>query len=117
MLLQSGEDAEVIVEEPKTEKFVQFSKEDGGIVFDLPTMALTPDEARKAKDLLPKMGIALRKTTGKDPKTLKEFPLESWQKACSEDAVDDAVSAAVGAMREVYGFGDDVQFKITRMWE
>ncbi len=53
LLENSGDGWFLILEEPVSEKFVQFAYEEGqDLVFDCPTMAFSPDELKKAIEVM-----------------------------------------------------------------
>ncbi|MEM7138032.1 MAG: hypothetical protein AAF500_15735 [Myxococcota bacterium] len=50
-----AEDRALVVEDPVTKKFVQFSG--SGLKFDLPAMPLSPEEAARAEETMKRLGI------------------------------------------------------------
>lgn len=62
LLERCGEGTCVIIEDTKTEKFVQFAGvESEGLIFDLPREAMSDKELARAKKVLPTMGIVFGK--------------------------------------------------------
>ena len=56
-----GEDWFTVLEEPKADKFIQFTYDEGyGIQLDLPVVALTEEELVKAEKLMAEYGITKR---------------------------------------------------------
>lgn len=70
-----GEDWFVVLEDAKTEKFIQFTYDEGyGLQLDLPLVALEKDEAPKAEKLLAEYNITAREV---------EYPEDD--ECCCED--------------------------------
>ncbi|GAB4275090.1 MAG: hypothetical protein Kow0029_15950 [Candidatus Rifleibacteriota bacterium] len=95
----------VIMEEPDSEKFVQFAfDEDSGLYFDCPIMAFSDDELRAAHRVMKRFGVSFD-----DPKADQDF---------SSINTDVGFDAELGAQiasaffREVFLFSDNVSFNI-----
>jgi hypothetical protein len=116
MLTQSV-DPFLIVEDSKTQKFIQFYNEGGKILIDLPEVALTADEVPLAKKYFATCGISPQKIDGKDPETGKTFVSTSWTAIYAPEQVDDVVNIALGALFDIYGVSQSSQLSFTKGWE
>ena len=127
-----GEDWFTVLEEPKSEKFIQFTYDEGyGLQVDLPVVALQPEELKKAEKLMGEYGIAKRVIEppeddcccGEDHEHGEhcdcgcEDDEESDEKFESfNEKVDDnnkAVEIAYRVFKEVYGLSDDTAVNVT----
>ena len=128
-----GEDWFTVLEEPKSEKFIQFTYDEGyGLQVDLPVVALQPEELVKAEKLMGEYGIAKRVMEppaddccccGEDHEHGEhcdcgcEDDEESDEKFESfNEKVDDnnkAVEIAYRVFKEVYGLSDDTAINVT----
>ena len=128
-----GEDWFTVLEEPKSEKFIQFTYDEGyGLQVDLPVVALQPEELAKAEKLMGEYGIAKRVMEppeddccccGEDHEHGEhcdcgcEDDEESDEKFESfNEKVDDnnkAVEIAYRVFKEVYGLTDDTAINVT----
>ena len=128
-----GEDWFTVLEEPKSEKFIQFTYDEGyGLQVDLPVVALQPEELAKAEKLMGEYGISKRVMEppeddccccGEDHEHGEhcdcgcEDDEESDEKFESfNEKVDDnnkAVEIAYRVFKEVYGLPDDTAINVT----
>ncbi|MHC4213708.1 MAG: hypothetical protein ACYSWP_10090 [Planctomycetota bacterium] len=116
-MLDQSIDAFVIIEEPITKKFVQFSNKDGDIFFDVPKIALDEAETKRAHKYFPKHDIVLRVDTGIDIETSEYTRIESWWRIFPSDKVDVVVNICIGTFFEVYDLESTSKFIITKGWE
>lgn len=118
LLKNSGDGWFCIIEEPKTEKFVQFAYDQKeGIWFDLPKPALTDEELELAKTLLAKYDIKLfAPSIGADVEDLdcglNEDVFKTFNKHLGTD-IELATEIAYAVMRKVYKLGEDTNLDIT----
>ena len=129
-----GEDWFTVLEEPKSEKFIQFTYDEGyGLQLDLPVVALQPEELEKAEKLMGEYGISKREIEppeddccccsdehehGEDcdcnccdgeEKCTEKF--ESFNEKIESN--DKAVEIAYRVFKEVYGMSDDTNINVT----
>lgn len=105
---RNGEDSFVIIEEPKSKKFIQFSVDQGDLLFDFPEM---DDEStnKKAKLYFQSVGIEFPVINEYiDPETEKPFEAKSYQLDLYQN-VDIATRFAIRVIRNVHGIGDTVK--------
>jgi len=103
----------VVIEEPKSKKFLQFGHKD--LWVDLPCQTLSADELSRAERVMGRFGI---------PKETHPTPIldgstmlmTSFQKCLGYD-IELAVRVAEAVFREVYLFPADVQLQFTRIEE
>ncbi|OGK06170.1 MAG: hypothetical protein A2W80_13805 [Candidatus Riflebacteria bacterium GWC2_50_8] len=109
-----GEGWFIILEEPDTEKFVQFAyDEDTGLIFDLPFQALDEDELVRARQVLGEVGV------GDEVASIFDSPdgeavgeQRSFNSMVGSD-VDQAVDLVHRVFTYVYGFDDKTRFNVT----
>jgi hypothetical protein len=112
-----GEGWFIILEEPETEKFVQFAYDEGsGLVFDLPFQALDEDELARARQVLGEVGV------GDEVASIFDSPdgeavgeQRSFNSMVGKD-VDRAVDLVYRVFTYVYGFDDKTRFNVTISW-
>ena len=114
-LLKRPAGAILIIEEPRSKKFVQFAgSRDEPLLLDLPAEPLSPEELRKAKALFAEMGYP-------GPETYQVLESPGGPPAGKQTSfhvkfgtdVDKATELAVAVLHRVYGFGEDVELKLT----
>lgn len=109
-----GEGWFIILEEPDTEKFVQFAyDEDTGLIFDLPFQALDEDELVRARQVLGEVGV------GDEVASIFDSPdgeavgeQRSFNSMVGSD-VEQAVDLVHRVFTYVYGFDDKTRFNVT----
>ncbi|EKD84417.1 MAG: hypothetical protein ACD_39C00061G0001 [uncultured bacterium] len=109
-----GEGWFIILEEPDTEKFVQFAyDEDTGLIFDLPFQALDEDELVRARQVLGEAGV------GDEVASIFDSPdgeaigeQRSFNSMVGSD-VEQAVDLVHRVFTYVYGFDDKTRFNVT----
>jgi hypothetical protein len=106
----------VIVQEAQTRKYIQFYNEEGQILIDLPEIALSEDEARRAGEYFSRHGIPFV-VVENEIESGAESTLESWQRVYPAGEMDAVLDVAFGAMVEVYGFDSNVELEVIRGWE
>jgi hypothetical protein len=121
LLKNSGEGWFCIIEDPKTEKFVQFAyDEEEGLWFDLPKPALTKKELEVALDLLSGYDIKLMAPGiededcehGNEDCECHEEVFETFNKHLGRDK-QLAAEIAYAVMRQVYNLKDDTKLDVT----
>ena len=116
MLTQST-DPFLIVEDSKTQNFIQFYNEDGRILLDLPEVALTPTEVNAAQRYFRKCGIRLKEAEAIDPETGKTFFIKTWTDTFAPEQTDKVVNMALGALFEIYDISESTRLTLTKGWE
>lgn len=129
-----GEDWFSVIEEPKSEKFIQFTYDEGyGLQIDLPVVALQPEELQKAEKLMAEYGIAKRVIEPSeddccccgdgdehgedcdcnccDGEEDCEKSFESFNEKMENN--DKAIEIACRVFKEVYGLSDKTDLNIT----
>jgi hypothetical protein len=114
LLKNSGEGWFCIIEDPKTEKFVQFAfDEEEGLWFDLPKPALTKKELEVALDLLSGYDIKLITPGIEDEDDEDDDDVfETFNKHLGTDK-QLAAEIAYAVMRQVYNLKDDTRLDVT----
>jgi len=105
----------VIIEEPKSGKFIQFSGSiDEPLLLDLPAQALSPDELNKAKRVFKEFGYS-----GPETYQLQEYPggppageQTSFMVKFGSD-IDRATQFSVVVLYQVYGLDESTRLKLT----
>ena len=117
-----------VLEEPKKEKFIQFTYDEGyGLQVDLPVVALQPDELAKAEKLMAEYGISKIEVSATedcccceedhdheehcDCGCESEEKFESFNKKIDEYYL--ASDIAYRVFKEVYGYDDDTALNVT----
>ncbi len=116
-MLRQTTDPFLIVEDPNTQNFIQFSNEDGRILIDLPQSALTPDQMKAAQSYFQRCVIPLKETEGEDPETGDTVVNESWQSTYAPGQTDKVVQIAFGALFEIHGISNSTRLALTKGWE
>lgn len=107
----------VIVEDPRSGAFVQFTVDDRDrLLIDLPVVALDDEAAARAKAFFAAADIPLVTTSATDPRTGEEFRTESYQKTFDPAAVDEVAALALEIFAEVHRL-PDVEHGIVKGWE
>ena len=116
-MLSQSTDPFLIVENPRTQDFIQFYNEDGKILLDLPEIALTPDEINRAQSYFADCGIKPKKTDAKDPETGETLTYKTWAETYPPEDIDRALNIALGALFEIYGISESTRLTIEKGWE
>ncbi|MEO6034104.1 MAG: hypothetical protein ABIQ35_02500 [Verrucomicrobiota bacterium] len=100
----------VIIEEPRSKKFVQFGWKT--LMVDLPSQTLSGDEMQRAESVMSRFGVP-KKTypIGTPQDTVLQT---SFQKHFGDDS-ETAVRVTEAVFREIYLFPSDVHLKFTRV--
>ena len=131
-----GDDWFTVLEEPQSEKFIQFTYDEGyGLQLDLPVVALKPEELEKAEKLMAEYGIAKKVIEPSeddccccgdeeehehgencncnccDGEEVCEQKFESFNEKMDNN--DKAVEIAYRVFKEVYGLSDDTAINVT----
>ena len=114
-LLKRPSGAFVIIEEPKSGKFIQFAGSvDEPILLDLPAQVLSPDEMDKAKRVFTEFGYS-----GPETYQLQEYPggppageQTSFMVKFGSD-VDQATQFSVAVLYQIFGLNDSTRLKLT----
>ncbi len=114
-LLERPSGAFVIIEEPKSGKFIQFAGSiNESLLLDLPTQTLSAEEFEKAKSVFDEFGYSGPKTI-----QLQEYPggppageYTSFMAKFGRD-VDRATQFSVVVLYQVYGLTDRTRLKLT----
>jgi hypothetical protein len=114
LLKRQNEDAFVIIEEPKSQKFVQFAgSANEPLIFDLPAQGLTEDELDQAKAVLGEYDIEMEGTEiYEDESMQKVVDTQYGFSAVLGEDLDLAVELAVRVLSEVYGLGEDANIAL-----
>ncbi|MDJ0892413.1 MAG: hypothetical protein QNK18_14645 [Gammaproteobacteria bacterium] len=116
-MLSASTDPFLIVEELKTERFIQFYNDNGRILIDLPEDAVAPDRRGIARDFFKKHGIPMEETQDIDPRSGESFVNRSWTTTFPPDEADRVVDIALGALFEAHGMSNATLLTLTRGWE
>ena len=129
-----GDDWFTVLEEPKTEKFIQFTFDESyGLQVDLPVVALKPEELEKATKLMAEYGIAKRELEPPEDDCCCCGDEEEHGENCNCNCCDGeekceekfesfnekmedknkAVELAYRVFKEVYGLSDDAAINVT----
>ena len=130
-----GDDWFTVLEEPETEKFIQFTYDEGyGLQLDLPVVALKPEELEKAEKLMAEYGIAKKVIEpseddcccceeehdhehgehcdcGCNCEEEEDMKFESFNEKMDNN--DKAVEIAYRVFKEVYDLSDDTAINVT----
>ncbi len=115
LLLQHPAGSYLIIEEPATGKFVQFSgSTEEPLFFDLPQQTLSQDEFEKARDLFSELGYP-------GPETFELFESSDGPSAGSQtsflvtfgDDIEKATELAIAVFESVFEMNSAVQLKLT----
>lgn len=114
-LLNRPSGAFVIIEEPKSGKFIQFAGSvDEPLLLDLPVKTLSPDEMDKAKKVFAEFGY-----TGPETYQLQEYPggpqageHTSFMVKFGSD-IDRAAQFTVVVLHQIYRLDDSSRLKLT----
>jgi hypothetical protein len=111
LLHRGTEDSFVFIQEPRSEKFVQFGR--GRFLgMDVPCTALTSEEADRASRFFNELGEEYpREYHAPDPKTGKTHHGATFHHDFAQDARA-AARAAIAFFVNVYGFPSDVEISI-----
>ena len=101
----------VVIEEPKSKKFLQFGHKD--LWVDLPCQTLSAEELSRAERAMGRFGIP--KETHPAPILDDSTMLMTSFQKCLGDDIELAVHVAEAVFREVYLFPSDVQLQFTRI--
>ena len=116
-MLTKSTDPFLIVEDLKTENFIQFYNEDGRILIDLPEGAVAPERIGLAQGYFQKQGIPVKENQDIDPQSGKTFLNRSWTTTYPPEEAEKVVNIALGALFEIYGISDATPLTLTRGWE
>lgn len=131
-----GEDWFTVLEEPKSDKFIQFTFDEGyGLQLDLPVVALQPEELEKAEKLMAEYDISKKviepseddccccgEDHDHDHDDHCNCGCEDDDEECNEtyecfnEKIEDnnkAVEIAYRVFKEVYGLSDDTAINVT----
>ena len=100
-----GEGWFIIMEEPDSERFVQFAFDEGqGLVFDCPTISFDEEELARATRVMEKFGIRLESPSGDD-----------FTSFCANIGMNLDLGARIASetFREVFMFPDNTSFDIS----
>lgn len=117
IMLTKEVDPFLILEETKTQKFIQFYNEKNMILIDLPKIALTENEIDKAKIFFGKYNIKLTEKESTEVETMEQVKLETWSHLYPPEKTEIVANIALGAMYEVYGFSKSNSFIFIKGWE
>lgn len=108
---RQNEDAFLIIEESKSQKFVQFAgSTEEPLIFDLPAQGLTEDELERAKAVLGEYDVEMEGTPMYEDETMqKVVDTQYGFSAVLGDNLNLAVELAVRILTEVYQFDEDVK--------
>lgn len=108
---RQNEDAFLIIEESKSQKFVQFAgSTEEPLMFDLPAQGLTEDELERAKAVLGEYDVEMEGTPMYEDETMqKVVDTQYGFSAVLGDNLNLAVELAVRILTEVYQFDEDVK--------
>lgn len=107
----------LIIEIKGSEKYIQFYNENPGILLDLPEMALSASEIKKATRYFKVKGVPLEVGIAKDPNTMEEFEIRGWSKVYNPKDIDKVADIASGALFEVYGISSNTPLLFIKGWE
>ncbi len=116
-MLSKSTDPFLIVEELKTERFIQFYNDKGLILIDLPEDAVAPDRRGLARGYFEKHGISIEETRDIDPESGEIFVNRSWTTTFAAKEADRVVDIALGALFEVHGMSKATLLTLTKGWE
>lgn len=117
VMLENTVDPFLIIEVRDSGKYIQFYNVNPGLLIDLPEVALSASEVRKATEYFNKKRIRHVVKTAKNPKTFKEFEIRTWQGVFDPKEIDKVVDIAFGALFEVYGISKDTPLTFVKGWE
>ncbi len=131
-----GDDWFTVLEEPKSEKFIQFTYDESyGLQIDLPVVALKPEELEKATKLMAEYGIAKKVIEPSEDDCCcceeehdhehgehcdcgcncegeeEDMKFESFNEKMDNN--NKAVEIAYRVFKEVYGLSDDTAINVT----
>jgi hypothetical protein len=113
-LLRNENGSVVIVEEPQSEKFVQFGH-GSSLEMDVPHVVLNKEESDRAHDFYAKLGDNyLKEYHAPDPRTGKVRHGATFNYDFGQDARA-AAKAGAAFFREVYLFPPDVKLRIEKL--
>ena len=107
----------LIVEDARSEKFIQFYNDDGRVLIDLPKAALDEEESARAAEYFRRTGIPLTRSRDVDPKTGATVVSETWTTTYSGRQVDQVVDVALGALFTIYRMNAATPLTLTRGWQ
>ena len=116
-MLNNTIDPFLIIEITGTDGYIQFYNEDPGILIDLPEVALSGEQIKKAKAYFAKQGVPLTVTTARNPETKEDFSLKTWNRIFHPNEVDKVIDIAFGALIEIYGISEDTPLNFVKGWE
>jgi len=116
-MLTQSEDPFLIVEDPKTESFIQFRNEDRKILIDFPQCGLKTAEIKAAKGYFFTCGIRLKETESLNPETGEAFKSKSWNRSYSRGEIDKVVNISLGALFEINGISESTPLVLKTGWE
>lgn len=111
LLERGGDDSYVIIEEPQSEKFVQFGK-GACLCMDVPCGSLSAEEADRASRFFKNLGEECpREYDAPNPKTKKIKHGATFSHDFGHDA-EAATQAAITFFAEVYGFPAGIELSV-----
>lgn len=117
MLAIQHVDRFVIVEDSRTQKYVQFATlNDTTLFMDIPLLALSPTEQQRAGEVLGRLHMVLVATEAIDPNTNQKFRLESYQRQADPEQISELAQDTLIIFTELYQLADP-QLNIIRGWE
>ena len=107
-----NDDAFIIIEEPSSQKFVQFAGSvNEPLIFDLPAQGLTEEELDRARVVLGEYEIEMEgNPMYEDESMQKVVDTQYGFSAIIGDDIDLGVELAVRVLSEIYGFDEAVNF-------
>ncbi len=108
LLVRTNFDAFLIIEDPKTKKYVQYAtSEKDGLYFSLPTIMLSDEEIERARLVLGEYDIHLNHEHKGD----RSYAMQEFAKSLGQD-VDLATELVSRIMLEVYLFEPSIQLSL-----
>ncbi len=114
LLARSNQDAFLIIEEPKSQKFVQFAgSSEEPLIFDLPAQGLSEEELERAKALFADYDIEMEATPIYEDESMERIVDQQYGfSAILDQELELAVELASLVLLEVYGLEADAKLTL-----
>lgn len=116
-MLPQTSDAFVVVQVAGTQQFIQFYSDNAGLLMDLPAVALTEAENKRATLFFEKNDVPQASDVAVDPETEQEFTLIVWRREFAHQDTAVVADLSLQALQEIYQISRDAELEFLKGWE